>query len=156
MNRTIFEAARAILLHAKLDYAFWPLAVETAVYLLNYRVTGTHGESAHELFYGSRPSVKRLRIFGVDCYVILLPHQRNKLESHARKCIFVGYSPNNDGAWKCYDIKSNKIIITRDVVFNNTFNNGIEQKLRRKHDETESKREETNELVQQLERKKTI
>ena len=130
MNRTIFNAARAMLLHAGLDYAFWPLAVEAAVYLLNYRVTGNHGETAHELFHGSRPSIKRLQVFGADCYVIIPERYRDKLEPRARKCIFVGYSPTHDGAWKCYDVGTGKILITRDVLFENKFDNGKEENLR--------------------------
>lgn len=134
MNQTLGGSVRVSLFRARLDYAFWPLAYEYSAYIEGYRIKGDRDVTVAEEFLDSRPSVKRLRVFGCDCFVIITPPHRTKLEPRARKCIFVGYSPNNDGAYKCYDVQKHEIIITRDVVFKDTFEHGIEEGLRRKTD----------------------
>jgi hypothetical protein len=136
-NRTVFNGVRTILIQTGLNHAFWPLVLEAFVYLLNHRVTGKDGKTAYEQFYNTRPSISRLRPFGVDCYVMTPDRYRTKLDPRARKCIFVGYSINHNGAWKCYDIESGKVIITRDVVFKNTYEFGIKEGIRNKQPSTD-------------------
>ncbi len=128
--RTIFSYARAMLYHAKLDYAFWPMAVFCAIYLINYRIVGDEGKSAFENFYLVKPSIRHLRKFGCDCYVQIQVGHRFKLEPRAVKCIFLGYAPQHDGAWIFYHIEENKVIYSRDAVFEDRFTFGREKGLR--------------------------
>ncbi|TXG70553.1 hypothetical protein EZV62_005488 [Acer yangbiense] len=68
-----------------------------------------------------KPSVKHLRVFGCVCYAQVLKEKRYKLDETSEKCIFVGYSSQSKG-YKLYSLKSKKVIISRDVLFDkNTF-----------------------------------
>jgi hypothetical protein len=133
MMRTLLNAVRAMLYHAKLDYAFWGMALLCAAYVLNFRVVDDK-LSAHELFYEEKPSVRHLRTFGCDAYVHVPEQTRHKLQPRAIKAIFIGYAPRNDGAWKFFDIEKKKIIYSRDAVFyENSFTFGSNMKLRREY-----------------------
>ena len=46
-NRSVFELARSMLFHAKLNSVFWGEAVKTAVYLLNYRLAINDKDLSH-------------------------------------------------------------------------------------------------------------
>ena len=46
--------------------------------------------------------VKHLRIFGCDAYAHVPKDERGKLDSKARKCIFVGY-PSEFKGYRLYD-----------------------------------------------------
>ena len=58
-----------------------------------------------------------LKVFGCECYVHLYPNQMNKLSSRAIKCVFVGYS-NTQKGYKCYFPTGKRIIVSKDVTFN--------------------------------------
>ena len=70
-----------------------------------------------ELFFGRKPSVKHLRVWGCDVYVHVNKADRvkdSKLEVRARPGIFIGYQANRMG-YRC--LVDGKIIISRDVRF---------------------------------------
>jgi len=69
-----------------------------------------------ELLYNSKPDYLHLRSFGCLCYAATLKRNRNKLQSRANPCIFIGY-PFTQKAYKLYDLKEKKVIVSRDVVF---------------------------------------
>ena len=70
MNRTIMEAARSMLFHSKMPQRFWAEAVNTAVYLRNRSPTvAVKDKVPFELWYGKKPSVSHLRVFGCNAYV---------------------------------------------------------------------------------------
>ena len=73
-----------------------------------------HNLSPFEAFFHKKPDVSHLRIFGCICYVHL--SASGKLDHHARKCIFVGYSPTQKG-YKCFDHVHGKLYVSRDVQF---------------------------------------
>ena len=58
-----------------------------------------------------------LKVFGCECYVHLYPNQTNKLSSRAIKYVFVGYSSTQKGN-KCYFPTGKRIIVSKDVTFN--------------------------------------
>ena len=60
------------------------------------------------------PKLDKIRVFGCKAYV-WIPHQcRKKLDVRSKKTIMVGYAPN---VYRLWDIKNRKIIIARDVIF---------------------------------------
>lgn len=70
----------------------------------------------YEAWYESKPSVNHFRIFGCIWYA-LIPTGRHKLDPKSRKYIFVGYCLNSK-AYRLFDQENKKIVISRDVQFN--------------------------------------
>lgn len=72
---------------------FWGKAAQTAVYLLNR--TGSrllHNVTLYQLWYGIKPSVAHVRIFGSSAYVHIPSKLRKKLDRKSKHCILMGYS----------------------------------------------------------------
>lgn len=118
MNRTIMETVRCMLHDANMTDEFWGEAVSTAVYLINRRPNSSIEFKIPEEIWSGKPiDFSKIKIFGCYCYVHVPKELRNKLESKTRKCIFLGY-PENQKAFKVWDEAEGKLIVTRDVVFN--------------------------------------
>jgi hypothetical protein len=69
-----------------------------------------------EAWSGYKPSVAHLRIFGCVAYAQVPKAKRRKLDDRGEKCIFVGYSEESK-AYKLYNPLTNKVMVSRDVVF---------------------------------------
>ena len=117
LNRTLVEMARSMLLDSKLPKKFWAEAVSTADYLKNRSPSKALNMTPYEAWYGSKPRVNRLRVFGCDAYTHIPKDERTKFDSKTRKCIMVGYGTVTKG-YRLYDMKEKKIIRSRDVHFN--------------------------------------
>ena len=72
--------------------------------------------SANELYFGTKPNLRHLRVFGSIAYVHVLKEKRRKLDAKAEKCILVGYSDEQKG-YKCYNPCTKQARVSRDVVF---------------------------------------
>ena len=46
----------------------------------------------HEMYFGKKPNLAHLRVFGSVAYVHVLKEKRRKLDAKAEKCILVGHS----------------------------------------------------------------
>jgi len=72
---------------------FWAEAVTTAVYIMNRTpIEAIHGMTLKEKFTGKKPNVSHLKVFGCIAYVHVPDEKRSKLDSKAKKCIFIRYS----------------------------------------------------------------
>jgi hypothetical protein len=69
-----------------------------------------------EAWSGIKPSVSHFRVFGCLAYVHVPETQRKKLDSRSVKCMHLGLSEESK-AYKLYDPEKRKIVISRDVVF---------------------------------------
>ena len=58
-----------------------------------------------------------MRIFGCLVYVHIPIEERLKLDSKSKKCIFLGFEKGVKG-YKLWDPVAQKVVISRDVVFN--------------------------------------
>ena len=99
----------------------WPEAIATTNHLINRLPTKTlHCETPLDTLktHQKIPSSHSLplRIFGCTVYVHCLKRTRNKLESHAINCVFVGYGVNQKG-YRCFDPITNRIYTTVDCDF---------------------------------------
>lgn len=118
LNRTLLEMVRSMLQDCGLNYRFWAEALSTAVYLKNRSPAAHLGNcTPYERFFDDKPSVKHLRVFGCVSYVHIPKDERKKLDRKSKKCIFLGYGLNVKG-YRLYDLSANKVIISRDVLFN--------------------------------------
>ncbi|RVW99105.1 putative mitochondrial protein [Vitis vinifera] len=69
-----------------------------------------------EAWSGRKPSVRHFKVFGCLCYSQVPKERRSKLDETSEKCIFMGYSSQSKG-YRLYNLKTNKLIISRDVIF---------------------------------------
>jgi hypothetical protein len=125
MNITLMGMARSMLHFKGLSTKYWAEAVHTTVYLRNRSPTSAlDGITPYEAWYGTKPSVNHLRVFGSTCYALVPKEKRTKLENRSMKCMLLGYSDEKKG----YRLLSNgKFIISRDVVFDETESQTVEE-----------------------------
>ena len=99
MNRTLIESARSMMTHAHLSNHFWAEAIATAAYIRNQSaMTALEDEKTpYERWYGCRPNLEHLRVFGCAVYAHIPDCNRRKLDGKAEKLRFVGYSKNPKG-----------------------------------------------------------
>ena len=117
MNRSITERARCIKLNAGLENKFWVKAVSMACYLINRSPRAALDEKvADEVWTSNEVDYSRLRVFGCPAYVHIAGEERSKLDAKSRQRIFLGYQKGVKG-FKLWDPKANKVVINRDVIF---------------------------------------
>ena len=75
-----------------------------------------HNQTPYKRLFGSPPDYHHLCSFGSDCFVLLQPHEHNKLEPCSRLCCFLGYGETQKG-YRCYDPVSHRFRVSRNVVF---------------------------------------
>jgi len=118
-NQTVVGMARALLKQRGMPTKFWGEAVVTAIHLLNKSSTKSlQGKTPYEAWYGRTPAVVHLRVFGCLCFAKEL-NQVRKLDDRNRPGVFLGYA---DGAkaYHVYDPVSQHVLVSRDVVFDET------------------------------------
>jgi transposase InsO family protein len=116
-NRHILDIVRALLLEAVVPPTFWDEAVRTSVFLINRQISKRlQDQSPYFLLYNKPPSYDMLHTFGCICYVHLSSLERTKLTPQSVECVFLGYAVGQKG-FRCYDPKSKKNRISRNVVF---------------------------------------
>ena len=122
LNHTLMESARAMIAHAGLPNSYRAEAVATAAYIRN-RTPMTaieEDKTPYECWYGRKPNLNHLNVlFGCMAYAHVPDALRQKLDKKAKKLRFVGYSKNSKG-YRLLDEKTQKVIVRRDVTFNET------------------------------------
>lgn len=107
-----------MLSHANLPKTYWAEAVATAVHIQNRLPTSAfQGMTPYEQWYGRKPDVSRMRVFGCTAYALVPDVDCQKLDKKTVKLQFVGYAKNAKG-YRLLSENSRKILIRRDVVFN--------------------------------------
>jgi hypothetical protein len=117
-NRTIVERTIALLYSERLPLSLWAEVMNTVVYLKNRSPTRSlKDQTPLEAYAGIRPDLSRLRVIGCAAWSLVRKGARDsKLHPRATLCCFVGYAASQK-AYKLWDPKANKVIISRDVVF---------------------------------------
>lgn len=116
-HRHIVETGLALLAHASMPLRFWDEAFLTAAYLVNRLPTRVIDNlSPLERPFNVPPNYSMLKIFGCACWPHLRPYNKHKLEFRSKPCVFLGYSSLHKG-YKCLDLDSSRVYISRDVVF---------------------------------------
>ena len=106
-----------MIFHAKMPLNCWAEAVNTAVYLHNRSPTSSLTDGTpYEHWFGQKPNVSNLKIFGSICFVHTPDNLRQKLDPKSQKAIFVGY-PTNTKGYKVYDLESKNFMRSGNVLF---------------------------------------
>jgi hypothetical protein len=86
-----------------------------AAYLINRLPSANQNfKSPLEILYDRKINIDHLRVFGCVCFIH--KNKIDKLDFTSTKEIFLGYSIFKKG-YKCYDLKTKKLFISRDVTF---------------------------------------
>ena len=124
-NRTLLEGITAMLQDAKLPSYMWGEALQLFVRILNATPTSALPNiTPYEAWHKEKPNLSMLRVFGCRAYVHVQKQNRDGLQSHTRKCIYLGFEDGYKG-WKCYDPKTKSIVVSRDVIFDETVSPGL-------------------------------
>ncbi|GAU51653.1 hypothetical protein TSUD_414750 [Trifolium subterraneum] len=116
-NRTLLNMVRSMLDGKCVPKTFWPEALKWATYVLNRSPTlSVKDMTPEKAWSGSKPTVEHFRVFGCVAFVHIPDSQRKKLDSKSIQCILLGLSEESKG-YKLYDPVSKRIIVSRDVIF---------------------------------------
>ena len=120
-NRTICEAAKAMLCDLDLPLSLWVEAACMIVYIQNKSPHAILGDKTpEEVFTGKKPAIDHMRIFGTLVYIHVPKEKRSKLEPSRKKGTFVGYSESSK-AYCIYVLGQRYIEVNRYVIFNEEF-----------------------------------
>ncbi|KAD4584331.1 hypothetical protein E3N88_21932 [Mikania micrantha] len=113
-NRTLLDMVRSMMSRANLPHSFWSYALETAARIVNMVPTKKVDKTPYELWYGRKPNLSYLRVWGCEAYV--KRETSNKLDPRGEKVIFVGY-PKETKAYYFYHSTDKKVFIARRAIF---------------------------------------
>ncbi|GJQ65663.1 hypothetical protein Trydic_g7751 [Trypoxylus dichotomus] len=96
------------------EIAFMNEAILAAVYLLNRSLTSALGNTTPaELWYGEKPNISKLRVFGCTAYLHTPKDLHTKFDPKCKKLVMIGYTNNEYKLWDHHC----KIVIRRDIKF---------------------------------------
>jgi len=108
---------RNMLSAKKIPKRFWPEAVNWTVHVLNRSPTfAVKNKTPEEAWSGIKPSVHHFRVFSCIAHAHVPDCKRSKLDDKSVKCVLLGINKESK-AYHLYDPISWKIIVSRDVVF---------------------------------------
>uniref|UniRef100_A0A2N9H8A2 Integrase catalytic domain-containing protein n=1 Tax=Fagus sylvatica TaxID=28930 RepID=A0A2N9H8A2_FAGSY len=89
-HRHLIQCALALLSQSNLPISYWSYAVSTAAHLINKLPTPLlSNKSPWESLFHTKPTLTHLRAFGCQCFPLLTPYNKNKLQPKSVPCIFI-------------------------------------------------------------------
>ena len=113
-NRTLLDMVRSMMSLTDLPLSFWGHALETAAFTLNRAPSKSVETTPYELWFGHKPKLSFLKVWGCDAYVKKL--QPDKLEPKAEKCVFIGY-PKETIGYTFYHRSEGKVFVAKNGSF---------------------------------------
>ncbi|CAN6567561.1 unnamed protein product [Malus baccata var. baccata] len=104
-NRTLINMVHSMISSADLPVTFWGYALYTTAYLLNRVPSKSVSQTPYEIWYGRKPSLNHIKIWGCEAYV-------KKLEARSVRCYFVGY-PREIMGYEFYHPDDQKVFVAR-------------------------------------------
>jgi hypothetical protein len=98
MRRMFMDKERNMLSGAGITQEFWVEAVDMTKNLVNWSPSSMPVDSTpHEIWFGNKPSMSHLKVFGYDVCVHVPKEKRIKPDRKAVKCIFIRYKDGMKG-----------------------------------------------------------
>ena len=111
------EMTRCMLHEKNLTKKFWAEAANTSVFLQNrLPTTSVKNQTSFEAWYGYKPSLNFLKVFGCLCFTYVPQVKRDTLDKKAVQGIFIGYSTISK-AYKVDQPETGNVVISRDMHF---------------------------------------
>ena len=106
-----------MLFHTKLPLSFWAEAVKCATYVRNRSpTTALPDKTPYKCWFGQKPDLSNLRVFGCISYVHVPNELRKKLHPKSVKCIFAGY-PDDTKGFRLFNLETRRFVRSRSVLF---------------------------------------
>ena len=86
-NHTLLDIVRSMMSLIGLPLLFWGYALETVAFTLNRAPSKSVQTTPYELWFGKKPKLSFLKVWGCNAYVKNL--QPDKLEPKSEKCVFI-------------------------------------------------------------------
>jgi hypothetical protein len=113
-NRTLLDMVQSMISLTDLSLSFWGYALETDAFTLNRSPSKSIEMTPHELWFGAKPKLSFLKVWGCEAYVKrLMP---NKLEPKVEKCVFIGY-PKETIGYTFYHRSEGKVFFAKNGSF---------------------------------------
>lgn len=113
----LLNVTRSLLFHSYLPKQLWSYALCYAVHIINKLPTPVLAHNTpHDLLYNSPPTFLDLKVFGCLAFASTLTHNRQKLDSRARKYVFLGLRPGTKG-YVLFDLQSRSVFVSRNAIF---------------------------------------
>lgn len=95
--------------------------LKIVIYVLNRTLSCSSSSNSstktpHELFFNQKPDISYLRVIGCRGYPHIPKAKHRKLDPKCFPCWLVGYGEETKG-WRLWDPVTRKIILSRDVIF---------------------------------------
>jgi len=122
-NRILCDTARAMLFNANLTSTernfLWAEAVNTSAYLRNRIPNHRTGpqKTPFELWFGRKPSVKNLRIFGSTGFAYNHDPRRKKFDQRSKRVLLVGYDTLTNKVFRVFDPAKRSVERVSDIRF---------------------------------------
>ena len=97
-----------------LPLSFLGYALEAAAFTLNRAPSKSIETTPYELWFGNKPKLSFLKVWGYDTFVKRL--QPDKLEPKSKKCVFIGY-PKETIGYTFSHRSEGKIFVAKNVTF---------------------------------------
>ncbi|MBW0538921.1 hypothetical protein O181_078636 [Austropuccinia psidii MF-1] len=114
-NRTLAEAARAMMIRANLPPTFWTYALRHAAWVFNRVLHAKNDVTPYEAVIKRKPSLALLRVFGCKAFVHNMTQQKD-LTAKATEVIHLGVAQDSQG-WVFFDQAARKLIRGASVIF---------------------------------------
>ena len=111
-NHTLLDIVQSMMSLTDLPLSFWGYAL--AAFTLNRAPNNSIEMTPYELWFGKKPKLSFLKVWGCDAYVKRL--QPDKLEPKSEKCIFIEY-PKEIVGYTFYHRSEGKIFIAENGSF---------------------------------------
>jgi hypothetical protein len=121
IHHTLMSRALASLSSAKLPRNMWGEMMLTETYIKNRTLTSAFRnpeQTPHERWTEEKPDLSHMREIGCRAFVLKLPKAKNpKIFNRSVECVMIGYSPSLRGTYHCYERKTGRVHVTRNVEF---------------------------------------
>ena len=113
-NHTLLDMVRSMMSLTDIPLLFQGYALETTAFTLNRAPSKSVETTPCELWFGKKPMLSFLKVWGCDAYVKKL--QPDKLEPRSKKCVLIGY-PKETIGYTFYHRSEGKIFVAKNGFF---------------------------------------
>ena len=109
-SRTLLDVVRSMMSLTDLPLSFWGYALETAASTSNRAPSKSIETMPYELWFGKKPKLSFLKVWGCDAYK--KKFHPDKLKPKSEKYVFIGY-PKETIGYTFYHISEGKTFVAK-------------------------------------------